>query len=301
MRRKPWWIESLRAPEGDGAGAGGGAGGDAGGDGGGSANPFGKPAPASGDGKAGDGRAPTATPGAYYPDKLPDHLRGASDRETIDKLHQNWTDLRGELSRRGTVPAKPEDYKLNMSEELRKVYGDPSKDKGSQIFRSLAAKHKLTAEQAAGIYEDWHAELLSQGVYAPIEPMAEAKKLLGGEVVGKSDQQIMQAAAGKWKDAVDWIDGMVGQKSLTPELAMLAKGLLETADGINLIGVFRAGMREHGVQPSGQSAAGLTKQQLSDRNNDPRGNPRDPRYDAAFEQETQRLFREFYGAGTKAA
>lgn len=264
-------------------------------------NPFtGAPAGAAPAAPASGTPAPTpSTPPAgatYFPDKLPEHLRGTSDKETIDKLWASASGLREEMAKRGSVPEKPDGYKLELGEDLAKVFGDPTKDPGTQIFRNLAAKHKLTAEQASGLYKDWHADLLAQGVYKPLDIGVEAKKLLGSDANGLSIDQVKAKAGARWNDAVTWVDGMIASKALSPELGVLAKAIAETADGIQLLETWKGGMRETGLQPGGQIAGSVTKEQLDQRNNDPRGNPMDPRFEPAFERQTQEMFRAFYGA-----
>lgn len=262
-------------------------------------NPFtGAPASAAAPAAATPAPTPSTPPASntYYPEKLPEHLRGTSDRETIDKLWANASGLREEMSKRGSVPDKPEGYKLELGEDLVKVFGDPSKDPGTAIFRSLAAKHKLTAEQAAGLYRDWHADLLEQGVYKPLDIGVEAKKLLGSDANGLSLDQVKAKAGARWQETVTWVDGMVAAKALTPELGVLAKAVAETADGIQLLEAWKRSARETGLQPGGQQAGSVTKEELDRRNNDPRGNPMDPRFDPAFERQTQEMFRAFYGA-----
>jgi hypothetical protein len=67
---------------------------------------------------------------AYWPEGLPETLagfKGATDRETIDKLA-------GELKGLPRAPAKPDDYKLSLPEAFTKRYGDLSNDEVMPIW-----------------------------------------------------------------------------------------------------------------------------------------------------------------------
>ncbi len=284
----------MPAPASGGA-AGGGAAPAAGGGGSAPVNPYtgGGAAPAAADPVVAPAAA-AAAGSSYYPDKLPDHLRGTNDRETIDKLFANASGLREELSKRGSVPDKPDAYKLELSPDLQKVFGDPTKDKGTQIFRSLASKHKLTAEQASGLYADWHGEVVSAGIVKPMDVMGEARKLVGASANGQTEVQLKEAAGARWNEANAWIDRLVSSKTLSADQALIGRALLESADGIMFLESLKGMNLQAGPQPGGQEAASITKDDLDRMNNDPRTNPHDPRFDPAYEKKVSNMFQQFY-------
>lgn len=289
----------LYAPEGEG--------GDGGGDGGG--NPFGTPA-AGGDGKpAGDGKpgegdgTPPAGGQPYFPQNFPDHMRGGNDRETIDKVFGAYSGLREELSKRGTVPKEPKEYNLALSETAAKVLGaDLSKDRSSQIFRNLAHKHGLTDKQASGIFGEFMDEQLAAGVIKVIDPIAESKLIVGDGAVGRTDDEVKGMAAARWQAVMDQIQGFVNDKSVSAEGAAELKKIADTGHGVLALEALLKATGEHGLQPGGAGGgAGITKEELDKRINDPRCNPMNAKYDPAFEAETDRLGRAFYNAQGKAA
>jgi hypothetical protein len=95
---------------------------------------------------AAEGQPPAA---AYLPEGLADQYKGASDKETIDKL---WADISG----RPKAPEKPGDYKLELPEALKGKI-DPQNDAVLPAFREIAHRHGLdnNAFNAAivGLYE----------------------------------------------------------------------------------------------------------------------------------------------------
>jgi hypothetical protein len=245
--------------------------------------------------------APAAPASAgYIPEKLPEHLRGANEKETIDKLFGAFSGFRDEQAKRGAVPKEPGEYKLALPDGADKVFGDIEKDPIVPIFRTVAHKHGLTDKQAAGLFQDFHAEILAQGKVQTVDPMAEAKSLIGEAAARMTPQEIAQAASKQWKDTVDWIDGLAGSKVLTPEQSAKFKALAEDADGIRAINALRTMTREQGLQPGGDGSRGMTVDDLNARLADPRNDPFNGRSDPAFQQETQRLFQTFYGNAGRA-
>lgn len=230
---------------------------------------------------------------------MPEHLRGGNDAETIDKLFANASGLRQELSKRGSVPEKADGYKLDLSPELQKAFGDPSKDKATQVFRALAHKHKMPAEMAQAFYADWHETILSEGLVKPIDYKAEARKVVGPEANGLSERDILIKAEAKWNEHNAWFDRLVTAKSLSPEQAMLGRALLETATGMQFVEGLQKLAKVDALQPGGTSPATLTKDDLDRMNNDPRANPHDQRYDPTFAKRVDDAFKQFYS--TKAA
>jgi hypothetical protein len=241
--------------------------------------------------------APGAPPvlAGYIPDKLPAELKGSTDRETIDKLLGAYSGQATELTARGTVPKEPKDYKFELSPDLVKVFGDPEKDRGTQIFRNVAHKHGLTAEQAAGVFSEFHGQMLADGVIKPFDIVAEGKQLLGSQAAGLTPVQIETAATQRWQTANSWIDGLEGSKVLSKEQAVLARGLIENAAGIQLMEALKGMTRETGAQGgNGVPTGGISKADLDARANDPRSNPMMPQYSKAYADETEALFKGFY-------
>lgn len=285
---------------GDASGGGGSASGDAGG-----GNPFGgaKGGASGGAGGNGAGGAPGGTGAPYYPEKLPDHLRGANERETLDKLFGAYSGMREEISKRGTVPKDANEYQLAVPDDVAKVLGsDLSKDRSAQIYRQIALKHGLTDKQAVGLFSDFMSEQVGAGLIKTVDPRAEARKVLGNGAAGLSDDQVMDKAAERWQTLQDQIGGLVANKSINDGMAAAAKQLTNTADGMLLLETMFAKMGERGINTGGNGGqgGGITKADLDKRWNDPRTDPRHPQYDKAFADETDRLGREFFGSGKAA-
>jgi hypothetical protein len=92
----------------------------------------------------------------YRPDGLPDHLVGANDQETIDKLFKTVDGFRKEQTKKG-IPETPDGYTMSLPEEIKgKVFSldkdgkDPIFEHFKPIFHELnlsdAAANKLITE-----------------------------------------------------------------------------------------------------------------------------------------------------------
>ncbi|MEQ1652580.1 MAG: hypothetical protein ABL897_08845, partial [Hyphomicrobium sp.] len=123
---------------------------------------------------------PTATPpatppaAAYVPEGLPDTLKGATEKETIDKL---W----GDLKARSKPPAKVEDYTYETPAELNGII-DAKTDPVLPLFSKVAHKHNLSQEQYTGLVTDLFGEMTKAGmIEKPIDINVEFIALSDGQ------------------------------------------------------------------------------------------------------------------------
>lgn len=75
---------------------------------------------------------------AYHPEGLADAFKGATDKETIDKLA-------GELAKQPKPPASPKDYTFSPGEDFIKKHGDLKDDPVLPLWREVA--HELGVDQ----------------------------------------------------------------------------------------------------------------------------------------------------------
>jgi hypothetical protein len=248
----------------------------------------------SGQGGSGQGRQDGGGAQPYYPEKLPDHMRGASDRETLDKVFGAYSGFREEISKRGAVPKTPDEYVFEFSDEMRHAFGDPDADPRVKIFRNVAHKAGLTDKQAAAVLGDYHQELLGQNLVERFDADAEIDQLVENKA-GLTPEQKKFEAGQRWKAGTDWVKGLAAQNAITEKGSNLLLAVAETAEGVKVIEAFKNLTREHGLQNGGDGASqGLTKADLDRRVADPRGQPFNAKFDRHFAEETDRLFKSFY-------
>lgn len=161
-----------------------------------------KTAPAAVDDKAappaGD---PAPKTGPYRPDGLPDHLVGADEKETIDRLAKAYDGARKELGGKKNVPEKLDDYKIELPKEIaEKVLqsGEDGKDPVFEkirgilhangvdpqvgvaltqgLYEEVLVKLNEKAATVDGTYNELDPEFKSFGDAAAAEPVIEANK-----------------------------------------------------------------------------------------------------------------------------
>lgn len=201
-------------------------------------------------GSGGSDPAGASTP--YWPEGLPETLnalKGANDRETIDKLA-------GKIKDAPAAPAKAEDYKLALPEEFTKRYGDLSKDPVVPIWRQIAHKNGMTETQFNGAISELYSELSSKGlIEEPIDPKTELEKLMPKH--GAEASRVAQASA-RINGVAGGVNGLVTRGVLSKTEGNMVLALAATADGVVTLEKLFKSMGEHGLQGGGQPADNMT-------------------------------------------
>jgi hypothetical protein len=187
----------------------------------------------------------------YVPEGLAETLRGKTDRETIDKLA-------AEIGKRGAPPAKPEEYQLELSPEMAKIYGDMKDDPVLPLFRQVAHKHGLDNKTFNGLFSDLHQEMAKAGLIEDIDDDAELAKL----EPKSGDPAARRAEASKRLNATyGQLKGFVTRGVLSAaEFKALSASLVVGEGVLGLEKILKLLPAEHGLQPGGAPAAdGMTE------------------------------------------
>lgn len=230
---------------------------------------------------------PNDAPSIYRPEGLPDHLVGASDTETLDKLFKAYSGARTELSTRGGAPESIEGYALTFADDapdhIKAITAD---DPAIKMARDLALKHKMSPAQF-GFVTDFLGEATKAGMIdAPLDLKAEMTAF-GGE-------DAFEKARGAIKAQVETLKtrGVVGDAEMA-ELDMITS----TAAGLKLVSALRGGgpsaLNVDGGNPSGAMSFDDVKARMAD----PRHSTRSPQYDAAFRNQTEAMLKELEARG----
>jgi hypothetical protein len=203
------------------------------------------PAAAPDPAKAGPDPAKAAAP--YYPEGLPEDLKGKDERETLDKL---W---KAEQAR-ARPPAKAEDYKLELPKDLEGVV-DPANDKVLPIWRAVAHKHGLTQAQYQAAIVDLYAGMQKAGVIDPGVNVRSELEAIGG---GGGDKQTQyQRGVARVLAVVDQVKAIGTRNGMAEgEVNALVRSLdnrTSLAAVEKLLALIPA---ERGVQAGGQGGGG---------------------------------------------
>lgn len=215
--------------------------------------------------------------------------------DTISRLYNAYKGSREAISKFGSVPEKPDAYQIDKAPEIQKLFGDPD-DKGMQLLREAAQKAGLTDRQFPVLLNTFAKSFVDAGILpAPIDPKAEAQKLVGRDFRG-NDAELVAEAKRRESAAEAWADGLVTNGTLTDEEAANLKTFTGTAAGIQTLEKLqRLAGGGVGIQTGGQGGnAGVTPDQVRARTRDPRYFVGSKEYDPAFAAETERLLKQHF-------
>ncbi|WP_336800489.1 hypothetical protein [Kaistia sp. MMO-174] len=241
--------------------------------------------------------AAAAPPELYRPQGLPDHLVGATNQETIDKLYGAYTPLREDMAKRGAVPKDPKEYVFEPSDRLKPFF-DNADDPVMNQFRQVAQKIGIPTGQFSAILEETFGPLVESGVLGPTyDPQAELAQL--GKLIqapdGPAGKTAIAAAA---NEATSFAEGLGAHLKLGDEAKGAVLALADTASGIVALRAIKGMLGERGIQLGGESGGqGWTKERLKSMVGDERIDPYSPKFDKTLRAEYDAAYQRLYPGG----
>lgn len=273
------FVTINRAPEGEGGGGG-------------------PPAAApQGGGQAPAGGAPVPS-APYRPEGLPDHLFGANERETLDKLWGAYRPARDTIARLGDLGELPKDaasYTLDLTDAMKPYLPGLDADPVFALVREAAHKSGIRDKQFGPFVSGLMSSLIDGDlIQPPVDLAAEKAALVPPEAAALDDAGKTAAVDGRVRQNHATIQ-LWSERGMPKESAEALSLMLDTAAGNRAVEWFAAQAR--GVQPTtgGQPPGSLSESELNARMRDPRGQVGTSTFDPAFAKETDRLFQTFYG------
>lgn len=245
------------------------------------ANPDGQPAGAGGGTNAAD---------VYRPDGLPDHLVGANNNETIDKLYKAFDGYRKDAST-NKPPKSPADYKFDFGDkadgilQLDENGTDPMLENWKGIFHENGVSNDTAQNIILGVFES------IQGLQAAGGGNTEGLDFdfegIGGAAAAKPVQDGVKA----------WAQGLKNTGRMTDEDIAEIDVLSGYRQGLNLLSKIRELTGEKPI-PLDNLAAGaegeVTEELVNQRVADPRYQRGHPDFDQTFHDETTKMFQQLY-------
>jgi hypothetical protein len=257
--------------------------------------------PANGQASGAAGADPSA---AYRPEGLPEHLAGASERETLDKVFKAYDGFRRAESERGTVPKEPKDYAFTPADEIKDFTGDLQKDGFFQKVLSHAHAAGLSDKQVNGFFNGMMKDLVEAGaVEKPVNFDVEIDALIPLEAKGLDTAGQKAAASRRIADNLAWIKGAEAQGNLDAEVATyLSAQLADTALGHRAIEFMRKLGDQAGpaLGGDGAGAGGATEADYDRLLGDERQNSNDPKVKQTWAAEKQALAKRLWGTAPRA-
>lgn len=236
----------------------------------------------------------SASPTIYRPEGLPDHLIGASEKETVDKLWGAYKGARDKIAGLGEVPADPTAYTFEASDKVKPYAETLSDDPFFNTAKGVFHKHGLSNKAFQGVIGDLMEAMIDGNIVA--EPFSPAKER-AALVPDIADPKAQAEAADRIvRENAALVESWAAQ-GLDASVVTFLKSSLDRAAANKLVDFIRdsRGEQRPALGEQRTSAAGLTEADLDRRMSDPRNTKGDPNYDRGFAAETDRLFKAFYG------
>lgn len=263
----------------------------------------------AGAGGGNDAGNPPADPGgqtppaAYYPEGLPDHLRGATERETIDKLFAEQASLRETLSKNGTVPEDLAAYKFEFEGDPAKAIFDleaETSQKAVGMFKEVAKEFGLTDKQFAAVPRFLEKAVEAGLIEAPQSTDAILESMAPEGTKG-SPEEIRAAGGARLTQALNLVDAAVANRKMPEEVGDQLKNLVSSAAGLKTLEYLMQHNASNGNQPGGEpGASGVTAKDLQARMADPKNDRNSNEYDADFAKQTIELYKQVHGSNSAA-
>ncbi|PPQ39370.1 hypothetical protein SAMN06265338_103216 [Rhodoblastus acidophilus] len=228
---------------------------------------------------------------AFRPEGLPDHLYGASDRETVEKLYGAYKGARDAIATFGEVPKDAAGYVFEPSETVKPFAESLSKDPFFEKVKGLALQHKIPAKQFNGFIDGIMSEMIAGELVT--EPFnAEKERLALAPDI--ADPKERAAAADKIaRENIALVDVWKSQ-GMPENVATWLHSQLDRASANQLVSFFADRLGEERPALGGTPVGNVTETQLDARMADPRNQVGGPQYDAEFAKQTAAMFKAFY-------
>jgi hypothetical protein len=230
-------------------------------------------APASAAPADASGQPPAAPNGAYFPEGLPEQFRGASERETIDKLAQ-------EIAGRPKPPASPKDYKFELSPDMKAKFGELKDDKVLPLWGEVAHELGLDDQRATAAFEKLYQKMDKAGLvdHGP-DYEAELKKLMPNS---GNERERNMAAKQRIDGAMAFVQGLETNGTLAKEEAARLHALVDDAVGVQIMEKLQRAMRGTGLVNGGAPAQPYSDADWRRDMSDPRYSTTSPQHDPEF-------------------
>jgi hypothetical protein len=247
-------------------------------------------APADGQVPAGGGQFSNVAP--YRPEGLPDHLFGANERETLDKVFGAYKGARDSIARFGEVPKEAKDYVFEPADPVKPYAEALGKDPFFEKVKGIALAHQIPKGQFNNFINGVLSEMIAGEMVAdPFNPDKERAALVPDvtdptQRAQKADQIIREniALLDAWK-----------AQGLPESSHALLSSQMDRAAANQLVSWISARSGEQRPALGGALQGAITKADLDRRTADPRNNIGTSQYDRAFAAETDAMYKRFYG------
>jgi hypothetical protein len=230
-------------------------------------------------------------PSIYRPEGLADHLLGATDQETIDRLAKAYSGARETIAKAGEVPKDPAGYAIQPSDKIKPYTERLDQDPFWSTTKEIAHKHHIPGKTFQGFIGDLMEAMVEKNLVAePFSPEKERAALVPDITDPKARATVADRII---RDNIATIDAWKEQ-GLPEDAAVSLKSTMDRAATNHLVNWIREARGEQPPAMNGGNVDAKTEAEFDRRMADPRNNLGSPKYDPAFAAETDRMAKDLW-------
>lgn len=222
---------------------------------------------------------------------IPEDMLGTNADETIGKLVEGYNTLNGrvdgmrtQLAQKPSAPKTPDEYAFEFA-DTAKPYLDKFDDNPmAPITRQAAHKYGLSQEQVNGFIGEVFSNAGENGLL--LAPLDAAKEVNSYKSLAKlDDEAVTQDFAANEsfaKGLLGQLKSMPADETIRMEAEAIMMSMTDTAAGNFLLKALSGRLAESGFTTTGEGEdeqGNFTREQLKELANDPRVDPKSPKYD----------------------
>ncbi|MEM7067927.1 MAG: hypothetical protein AAF478_03510 [Pseudomonadota bacterium] len=232
----------------------------------------------------------------YRPEGVPETMFGETNEETIDKMVSTINGFRSKDNNRPKAPETIDGYALDeatIPDEIKPFLQNLESDPVWDSIRVKALESEITSDQFSSFVQNLVSEWASAGLLEPpLDIAAERKALIPETAQYLSEAEQTTAVDARMKENFDWMESAAAKFGVSEDMAKsVMENLGDTAHGHAFVELFR-NMAEKKANPllGGGKGDVPLRQDLAQREADPRNDPNSAKYDRSFREETDRMW-----------
>ncbi len=252
--------------------------------------------PAGGEGQAQEQPAPGAeaekdAPQWAPPDYLPEHMRGATPEEALEKVWKGYQGYQTAHKSMGQVPESADGYKVELPDDLKaKGLDFAPDDPAMKLLREVAHEARLGDQQFAAIAPAFLEKAVGAGLLEPPINIEKEVVALGEEAGAATPEEAALAGKKRVAQVADFVNGLKARKVLDDAGAKTLLELAVDASGVRVLEGLQKAMSAAetaipGAPPGAPAGGGVTLEDIQKARADERYNTQSPKHDPAFRKE----------------
>jgi len=231
----------------------------------------------------------------YKPKGVSDSFFGETNEQTIDNMAASLQTYREKASA-NPVPKESSGYELGeVSGDLKPFLDNLADDPAFEAAKSMALKNELSTSQFSGFITDVVGEWFQAGLFSDVVDAEKERMELvpdHANLANPQDQSI--AIDARINDNIDWVEtALVGKGMAKEDAEFLTGALADRAAGHRSIEFLRNLIDGASSQPLGGGGSSDTsiRDQLIAREQDPRNDPKNPKYQPGYAAQTLEMWK----------